>query len=174
MDVERILGIDPGTQVVGWGVVEKSPQGFRYVASGSWRLGGSKVPVSERLNVLGNSFRMILADWRPSKVALEAAFFGKNARSALRLGESRGVILFMAGEAELPVIEIPPASIKLAVAGSGSASKEQVARLISAQLHCPGFQGEDESDAVAVALCGFLRGNMGQKEDRIPRGAKLQ
>jgi len=84
------------------------------------------------------------------------------------------VVLYAAGEAELPVLEIAPASVKLRVAGSGAATKEQVARLVSAQLNCGDFEAEDESDAVAVALCGLLDGRKDQKEDRIPRGARVQ
>jgi crossover junction endodeoxyribonuclease RuvC len=174
VEAERIIGIDPGTQVVGWGVVERGPDGIRYVASGVWRLGSSKRPISERLLILGNSLRAGLKEWQPTRMALESAFFGKNARSALRLGESRGVVLYAAGEAELPVLEIAPASVKLRVAGSGAATKEQVARLVSAQLNCGDFEAEDESDAVAVALCGLLDGRKDQKEDRIPRGARVQ
>ncbi len=174
METERVIGIDPGTQVVGWGVVESGPDGIRYVASGVWRLGSSKRPMADRLLLLGNSLRVALKEWQPTQIALESAFFGKNARSALRLGESRGVVLYSAGEAELPVLEIAPASVKQRVAGSGAATKEQVARLVSAQLDCGDFAAEDESDAVAVALCGLLDGPKGQKEDRIPRGARVQ
>ena len=174
METERVIGIDPGTQVVGWGVVERGPDGIRYVASGVWRLGSSKRPMAERLFLLGNSLRAALKEWQPTQIALESAFFGKNARSALRLGESRGVVLYFAGEAELPVLEIAPALVKQRVAGSGAATKEQVARLVSAQLDCGDFAAEDESDAVAVALCGLLDGPKGKKEDRIPRGARVQ
>ena len=113
-------------------------------------------------------------------LSLEAAFFGKNARSALRLGEARGVVLVTAQEHGMQLIELPPAQVKRRVTGAGAASKEQVARLVAAQLGLDEaeFGCTDQSDAAAVAYCGLLETSMqlgaATGRLRLPPGASLQ
>ncbi|MCX8229679.1 MAG: crossover junction endodeoxyribonuclease RuvC [Planctomycetota bacterium] len=174
MAKERVLGIDPGTQVVGWGVVESGAHGPIYVASGVWKLGDSRRSVPERLARLRKELVLVLDAWNPTRVAVESAFFGNNARSALRIGEARGVVLCSAGERGIPLVELAPAMVKKRVAGSGAARKEQVARLLTAQLSCPVFATEDESDAIAVALCAYLDGDTPSFRGKIPPGARIQ
>ncbi|MFQ5749476.1 MAG: crossover junction endodeoxyribonuclease RuvC [Planctomycetota bacterium] len=158
MGALRVLGVDPGTQVFGWSVLEgRAGQPPARVDSGACSLGDSKVPIPRRLERLRQELLGLVQAWKPGFVAVEAAFFGKNARSALRLGEARGVILVTALEAGLEVVELPPAQVKRRVAGSGAATKEQVGRLAALQLGLTGeFASPDESDAVAVALCALL------------------
>lgn len=178
--VQTVLGVDPGTQRAGWALVGRdSGGGAVHVASGTWVLGDSRRPVSERLLELRGQMLELLQSFRPEMLALESAFFGKNARSALRLGEARGVVLMTAQEQGLSLLELPPTVVKRRIAGAGNASKEQVARLVSAQLelHEP-ITCTDQSDAVAVALCGLLDGpgvpTPGRSRVGLPKGASLQ
>jgi len=185
----RVLGVDPGTRVVGWAVLTPRAAGGASVASGTWRLGGSEVPVPVRLQRLHEGLVSVLQLHQPTELAIEAAYLGQNVRSALRLGEARGVVMMAAAAAGLTVEEIPPATVKRRVAGAGAASKEQVERLVRMRLEQPElrFGSSDESDAVAVALCALLAGegragglpaSAGARSRRgrtaLPAGARLQ
>lgn len=174
--------MDPGTQRAGWALVGRCSEGRAiHVASGAWSLGGSRVAVADRLVRLRAEIAALLQQFRPEMLAIESAFFGKNARSALRLGEARGVVLLTAREHGLTVLELAPALVKRRVTGAGAASKEQVARLVAAQLDLAeeDFGCTDQSDAVAVALCGLLETQAGAipsggENTGMPRGASLQ
>jgi len=159
MSAVRVCGVDPGTQVAGWSVLERGEDGtLAYLASGVLRLGRAPQPMPERLSHLHRELTAILAKWQVHAMALEGAFFGLNARSALRLGEARGVALLAAAQADCPLQELPPATVKARVAGSGQATKEQVQKLLG--VHLPNapreFAASDEADAVAIALCLLL------------------
>jgi len=180
-----VLGVDPGTQLAGWALMgHTSDRQPLLVKSGLWRLGDSRVAMGERLLKLRAEMVTVLTEFRPQRLVLESAFFGKNARSALRLGEARGVILVTAQEFGLQLCEVPPARVKARAAGSGSASKEQVARLVGEQLGVTEFESFDESDAVAVALCGLVeadsptaglsRGRSRSGPQGLPKGARFQ
>ena len=179
---DTILGVDPGTQRAGWALVGRASDGrATHVASGAWTLGGSRVDVADRLVRLREETLALLQQFRPQMLAIESAFFGKNARSALRLGEARGVVLLTAREQGLEVLELPPALVKRRVTGAGAANKEQVARLVAAQLELDesAFECADQSDAVAVALCGLIESQAGAppvagSKRGLPRGASLQ
>ena len=185
----RILGVDPGTLVVGYGCLDLSGVGHRgcaeapvadvveapvvtpiahrvsnlarvtrtrlsVVAAGVVRLGRSSDPIADRLHLLGEEIRRLIEEYRPEELALEEAYFGKSVQSALRIGESRGVILAEAGRAGLVVSQFPPARIKRSVAGSGSASKEQVALMVQRTLRLKAVpETPDVTDALAVGLC---------------------
>ncbi len=176
----RVLGVDPGTRVVGWAVLEPQVRGVWRVASGIWRLGGSETALPLRLHRLCIALSETLRVHAPVRVALESAFFGRNARSALRIGEARGVVMMAAAAAGLPVEEIPPATVKRRIAGAGAATKEQVERLVRVHLGQPDlqFDSADESDAVAVALCSLLAvaGPPPARRGRavLPAGARIQ
>jgi len=149
----RVLGIDPGSRVTGWGLVEAAPRGARRIA------GGAALPVgrdlAEKLGDLAAKVEGLLDEWQPSVVAVERAFVGRNASSALRLGEVRGALFAVAARRRIPVIDYPPATVKVAVTGSGRAEKDAVARgvaLILGGTHAPG----DATDALAVAICHLL------------------
>jgi len=156
-----VAGIDPGSQRVGWAIAAVDARGgLLRLDSGIWALGRSPQPMAERLTLLHAHLDALLAEWRPAEVALEAAFFGRNARSALRLGEARGAILVACGAHGIGVRELPPATVKRRVAGAGAAAKESVAELVRMHygLEDHDFAGEDESDALAVAACLLLEG----------------
>ncbi len=152
----RILGIDPGTQVAGYGVIETDGHDVRALDYGVVRCGRRDLPA--RLKVIFDGLQTIIARFEPDVVAVEGAFFGKNVRSALKIGEGRGVALLAAASRGLEVAEYAPAEVKKAVVGSGRAHKSQVqqmVRLILALREPPA--PEDAADALAIAICHFHR-----------------
>lgn len=155
----RILGIDPGSQVVGWAIAESDDRGqLARIDSGAWTLGRAPTAMGVRLHRLHQHLLEVFEKYQPETVALEAAFFGKNAQSALRIGEARGVVLMMAEAFGAPLVELSPATVKLRVAGTGSATKEQVEHLVCVHYGLTDFEPAtaDESDALAVAACALL------------------
>lgn len=146
----RVLGIDPGSRKTGWGVVEDAGGDLRGLASGVASSGTGEI--SLRLGRIAAQIETLLDEWAPDAVAIERAFLGKNVSSALRLGEVRGVLLASAGRREVPVVDYPPATVKVAVAGSGRAEKGMVARGVNALLGTTVDAG-DATDALAVAIC---------------------
>ncbi len=154
-----VLGIDPGSIVTGFGLVEQDDGGMRLVARSSVRT-SSRAPLPERLSkIYAETVRMIDAH-RPDEVAVENVFQAKNVRSALKLGHARGVTLLAAAQAALPIFEYAPREVKQSVVGTGSATKLQVASMVERLLGLSGQKLlEDESDAVAVAICHFHKRN---------------
>jgi crossover junction endodeoxyribonuclease RuvC len=146
----RVLGIDPGSRRTGWGLVEERHGEIFGLASGVAASGAGEI--SRRLGVIALRIEALLDEWQPDAVALERAFLGKNVSSALRLGEVRGVVLAGAGRRGLPVVDYTPATVKVAVAGSGCAEKSMVARGVGALLGSDVRPG-DAADALAVAIC---------------------
>ena len=151
------LGIDPGSRITGWGLVEKRGSGISWVDSGVIRVGaGGSRP--ERLMRLKRGIAEVIASRRPGAVAVERIFMAKNPRSALVLGEARGVLLLAAAEAGLDVCEYAPREVKMSVVGTGGANKSQVASMIHALIGMKREAAtEDETDALAVAFCHLLR-----------------
>jgi len=148
----KILGIDPGTQVTGYGVVEKRGSELVHIADGSIKL-GSADPLAERLLVISDAIDGLVAEYAPDAVAVESVFFAKNARSALTLGHARGVVLLCAARHGLEVFEYAPRTIKLAVTGYGNAEKDQVQKMVAMLLGGRMTEGADASDALAIAVC---------------------
>jgi crossover junction endodeoxyribonuclease RuvC len=152
----RILGVDPGTIACGYGIVEVMGRVTfnrpRYIECGVIELNRRRA-LPERLSALAADMRDILTELRPDEVALEAAFHGKNAQSALRLGYARGVIMMLASEASLPLYEYAPAKVKRAVAGNGRAQKSEVQRLVSILCSLQKTPRTDAADALAIAIC---------------------
>lgn len=154
----RILGIDPGTRYCGYGVIERlGPGRIRYIECGVLdpRRGGE---LAARLSEIAAGLRELIGELAPTVVAVEGVFHGVNARSALQLGHSRGVALAAAGAAALPVHEYAPATIKRAVAGHGTATKDQVQAMVLALCGLRRAPRLDASDALAVAICHAFRG----------------
>ncbi len=149
----RVLGIDPGTKVVGWGVLDTNGVRHALVAHGAIRTTvGDELAL--RLVEVHDGLTRTIAEHRPEVIALEDVFFGKNFQSAIRLGEGRGVALLCAAQAGVPVAEYPPATIKKAVVGWGRADKEQVARMVQAVLRMAELPTpRDAADALAIAIC---------------------
>jgi crossover junction endodeoxyribonuclease RuvC len=149
----RILGIDPGTLRLGYGVVERVTAAVvRYVECGTITA-PARWSRADRLVEIGRGLRELFDELRPDAVAMENAFFGKNVQSTLALGEARGVALLVAGEAGLTVVGYPPAAVKKAVVGHGRASKDQIAYLVRATLSLRRTPPADAADALAIAIC---------------------
>ncbi len=157
---DLILGVDPGTRLCGWGVVRN---GEELVALGVIEASES-LPIEQRLRIMFEGLQAVIAAHHPGLVAVEGAFFGKNVRSAIRLGEGRATALVAAALADLPVVELPASSVKKAVVGHGAATKEQVRTALEATLR--GNLREkakdlplDATDALALAVAAHVRGS---------------
>ncbi|MGI9952668.1 crossover junction endodeoxyribonuclease RuvC [Moorellaceae bacterium AZ2] len=149
----RILGIDPGTAVTGYGLIETGKQGMRLHDYGCLRTPASD-PLPVRLASLYEQLVALIREMEPSYMATEELFFNKNTRTALAVGQARGVVLLAAAHARLPVVEYTPLQVKQAVTGYGRASKQQVQRMVQAILKLPQVPAPDDAaDALAVALC---------------------
>jgi len=148
-----VLGIDPGTAHTGFGVVVS--RGQRLAALDGGTIGtGPDERLERRLARIHARVCDLIAEHRPSAVAIEDLFFGRNARSALAVGQARGVVLLSAGLAGVPCYSYTPQAVKHAVCGSGGAAKDQVAQMVGALLALPSPPGDDHaSDALAVAIC---------------------
>jgi crossover junction endodeoxyribonuclease RuvC len=147
----RVLGLDPGTERSGWGVVERDDAAWRRLASGIVRLGSGDLPA--RLVRLHTELERILTAYRPDGCAIEGLFHHRNARSALLLGHARGVCLLVAAAHGVPVTEYAPARVKNALVGHGAAGKEQVAAMVGRLLGFQSAATHDETDALALAIC---------------------
>jgi crossover junction endodeoxyribonuclease RuvC len=149
-----VLGIDPGSRRCGYGVVAREGGRLRVVESGV--LVPGERPMAERLALLLDGLSLVIERARPDEVAVEQVFSGASPRSALVLGQARGVALAVAARAGLPVHEYAPAAVKLAFTGSGRAGKDQMLRTARALL---GVAAElsDEADAIALAVCHLAR-----------------
>ena len=148
----RALGIDPGSRVTGWGVVERAGTGFREMGSGTIRLGASDA-LADRLARLHEACLALFRTWRPEGVVLERNFVAANVQSAFRIGEVRGVVLAAAAAAGHGVHEYAPAAVKLATVGHGAADKRAVARGVALRLALERTPAPDAADALALALC---------------------
>jgi crossover junction endodeoxyribonuclease RuvC len=152
----RILGIDPGSRVCGYGIVdlanERAGAPPAYVECGVIQPPPGASFVS-RLREIAGGLRAVIAELEPDEAAVEQVFFHRSVRDALKLGEARGVALLCAAEAGLAVAEYTPARIKLAVTGRGRAAKEQVQEMVRTILGLRRTPRADAADALAVALC---------------------
>ncbi len=148
----RVLGLDPGSRVAGYGLVEWRGRQPIYVDSGCIRL-PVDAPISTRLIHLFDAIGELIQRHQPTEVAIESVFMRENAASALKLGQARGAMLCAVGKAGLSVGEYAPRAIKQAVVGQGGADKTQVQHMICALLSLPRAPQADAADALAVALC---------------------
>jgi len=146
----RVLGVDPGTRRLGWGVVDREGTRLIHVASGVVTTKGKDL--ADRLVQIDTALALVLAEHRPDVSAVENIFFSKNAQSAAKLGHARGVVLLVLRRAGLTVAEYPPATVKRAVVGRGRAEKHQVGLVITRLLSLTVAPQEDAADALAVAV----------------------
>jgi crossover junction endodeoxyribonuclease RuvC len=145
-----ILGIDPGSRITGYGVINAVGQRIEYIASGCIRITEKELPL--RLGQVFTGMNEIIATYCPQEFAIEQVFMGKNADSALKLGQARGVAIVAAVQHDLPVAEYAARTVKQAVVGKGSADKEQVQYMVQLLLQLPGRPQEDAADALAIAI----------------------
>ena len=147
----RILGIDPGLRVTGFGVLIQQGNALVYVTSGCIRAGGDSLPV--RLGVIARDLAHVIAEERPTEVAVEKVFVNINPHSTLLLGQARGAAIAAAVLAGLPVHEYTAGQVKQAVVGKGRALKPQVQEMVRRLLSLPGTPSPDAADALACAIC---------------------
>ena len=147
----RVIGIDPGTLALGWGVVEQEGTRRRHVAHGVVRTPKAGT-LADRLCVIDEALREVLTLYRPDTSAVESIFYSKDPQSAAKLGHARGVVLLVLRRAGLTVHEYPPARVKRVVVGRGRADKHQVACLVAATFGLDDLPPSDAADALAVAL----------------------
>jgi crossover junction endodeoxyribonuclease RuvC len=149
----RVLGIDPGTLNLGYGVVDEEGVGMTMVDCGVLSL-PSKVPVEKRLSSLYKKLGEIVARYRPDEVAIEEPFVAGNARSALAVGRAQAIAILAAANKNLPVFRYLPAQVKQQVTDYGGSSKEQVQEMVRLQLGlAQPPRSSDAADALAVAIC---------------------
>tara|TARA_R110002167_G_scaffold52042_2_gene150538 strand:- start:7621 stop:8136 length:516 start_codon:yes stop_codon:yes gene_type:complete len=146
-----ILGIDPGSRITGFGVINVVGSRHEYVASGCIRIKGDHLP--DRLQQIFEGVVEIITLYQPQDMAIEQVFMAKNADSALKLGQARGAAIVAGATQGLSVSEYAARAVKLAVVGKGSAEKSQVQHMVSSILKLPGLPQEDAADALAIALC---------------------
>jgi crossover junction endodeoxyribonuclease RuvC len=149
----RVLGIDPGTATTGFGIVEEEGNQLRAVASGVIRTRADQ-PTPARLQTIHRRLKALAAEWEPAEAAVEELFFSSNVRTAMRVGQARGVAILALADAGLKVAEYTPLAIKQAVTGYGSADKAQVQEMVMMLLRMDEVpRPDDAADALAVAIC---------------------
>jgi len=164
----RILGVDPGTRTLGYGVVDRR-EGRRGLTFGYVECGLVRVrpadSMQERLHVLAQTLAEIIEELSPQVVALETAFYGRNVSSALKLGQARGAIMLLVTQHGLPLHEYAPSRIKQVVAGHGRATKHDVQQRVQLWLGMQRAPAVDAADALAIALCHGSVGPLGPVEE---------
>lgn len=149
----RIMGIDPGTLVVGYGIIDEIKGQPKYIHCGAIKI-SSKEKLAQRLKKIYSELQTIIQEYTPDVIAIEKIFSGKNIQTAIRTGEGRGVALLAAANAEIPIFEYDATIIKKAVVGAGLADKKQVQFMVQTILQLDIMPTPfDASDALAIALC---------------------
>ena len=154
-----ILGIDPGTNIMGYGIIQTQGSNMSIVCSGVIRL--NKIESHQlKLKMIFERLQGLIGKYRPQEVAIEAPFHGKNVQSMLKLGRAQGVAMAVAILDDLPIFEYAPKKIKMAITGNGNASKEQVAGMLE---HLLSYKNKDHpldaTDGLATAVCHYLQAN---------------
>jgi crossover junction endodeoxyribonuclease RuvC len=153
----RILGVDPGSRLMGYGCVDLIGNQVRHVTHGTLRLsntgGKSVIPLEERLFSIYEGLSAVIMEFQPVMMAIEKVFFAKNAVSALKLGQARGAAILTGRIHHLGISEYSASEVKQAVAGHGGADKTQVQRMVTLLTGQKEFATEDASDALAIAIC---------------------
>ena len=148
----RIIGIDPGLRRTGWGVIESAGSRLSFVACGTVTPPTTS-SLAERLADLFSGLTAAISQWRPDEAAVEETFVNQGARSALQLGQARGVAMMTPASLGLPVGEYAANLVKKSLVGSGHAEKSQVALMVKTLLPTAQFDGPDAADALAIAIC---------------------
>ncbi len=175
----RILGIDPGLRITGFGLIEKRGQALQYVASGAIRTPDGSLP--ERLRVILDGVTEVIRQYQPTESAIEKVFVNVNPQATLLLGQARGAAICGLVSAGLTVAEYTALQTKQATVGHGKATKEQVQQMVQRLLQLSGLPGPDAADALACAIChanagtalsalGVLAPDLAKKGLRVRRG----
>ncbi|MEN8098664.1 MAG: crossover junction endodeoxyribonuclease RuvC [Chloroflexota bacterium] len=149
----RVLGIDPGTAITGYAFVDDSNDEYHLISCGVIRT-HSNTPAHERLQHIYQQVRALCEEYQPKRASIEKLFFSKNVRTAMKVGQARGVIMLALADVGLPIAEYSPQEIKQAVAGYGGADKQQIQQMVTMMLGLSEvINPDDAADAVAVAIC---------------------
>lgn len=149
----RVIGIDPGTAMTGWGIVEEEDQGLNLVACGVVTTPAG-TPLPQRLQSIYRELTSIVQQYRPDSSAIEELFFSKNAKTALAVGHGRGAAMLALANADLSIVEYKPLEVKQALTGHGSADKRQIQQMVKLLLALDEIpRPDDAADALAVAIC---------------------
>ncbi len=149
----RVLGIDPGTMVTGFGVVDDIRGKLSLMSYGTIE-GKRKDSFPDRLKIMFDGLSKVVADYKPDQISLESAFYGKSVKAAIKIGEARGVAILCAAMAEIPLFEYAPTEVKRAVVGVGNAQKVQVSKMVKILLSLTEVPAKyDATDALAIAIC---------------------
>lgn len=148
-----ILGIDPGSRLTGYGVIEQVGKKFTYLGSGCIKAVKPNDSLAQRLQIINAGVQELICQFQPTMFAIEQVFVAKNPDSALKLGHARGAAIVAATNANIDVFEYSARQIKQSVVGTGGAAKEQVQHMVTAMLKLPAAPQADAADALAVALC---------------------
>ena len=149
----RVLGIDPGTMVTGYGVVDDINGKLSHVTHGTIE-GRRKDSFPDRLKLIFDGLNKVIEEYKPDSIALEEVFYGKSVKSAIKIGEARGIAILCTASANIPMAEYAPTVVKRAVVGSGNAQKVQVSEMVKVILTLSEAPEKfDASDALALAIC---------------------
>ena len=162
----RVMGIDPGSVVTGYGIVESDGTRSFHVTHGHIRVKGASF--AERLGHIHRALGEVLAEWRPSEVAIEQVFLSNNVMSALKLGQARGAAITAVVARSIPVSEYAPRAVKQVVTGAGGADKGQVQTMVRALLQIEGALQADAADGLAIAICHAHSRGVGGTVSRLP------
>ena len=154
-----ILGIDPGTQVTGYGLISCEGKRMSLIGCGVIKMGKAQVSHADKLKRIFDRVNSLIVEFKPSEMALEAPFHGKNVQAMLKLGRAQGVAMAAGLMHDLPVFEYAPRKVKMAVTGNGNASKEMVAGMLENTLKFKQGKYLDATDGLAVAVCHFYQDN---------------
>ena len=147
----RILGIDPGSRITGFGLIDNQTDRIEYVYSGAVKVVGEGLP--QRLGYIFTALEEIIRQYQPEQMSIENVFMSKNAASALKLGQARGAAICAGYQSGLEIAEYAPREIKQSIVGSGAASKDQVKHMVKRLLGIRQELQEDEADGLAIAIC---------------------
>ncbi len=151
----RIIGIDPGIERIGIAVVERDVGKEKYLYSACFKTSAT-LAHAERLSLLGGEIARVISEWQPSGMAIEKLYFETNTKTAMSVAEARGVMLYEAARAKLPIYEYTPLQIKVAVTGYGKSDKHAIMDMVPRLLKLPERKMiDDEVDAIAIALTCF-------------------
>ena len=167
----KILGLDPGLRITGYGVIEKAGSTLSYITSGCIKSPDGELP--DRLKNILNSVQEVISRYAPGEVAVEKVFVNVNPQSTLLLGQARGAAICAAVAQNLPVSEYTALQVKQAVVGNGHATKEQVQEMVKRLLKLSGYPSPDAADALACAIChahGGALGGMSTRGYRVKGG----
>lgn len=148
----RILGIDPGTAITGFGVIDTNGNSFKFVDAGVIRT-PKEQPMNERLLTVYDEMKELLAEFKPDAMSIELLFFARNVTTAMTVGQSRGIVMLAATQAGVPVYEYTPMQVKQAVTGYGKADKKQIQEMVKTLLKLDAIpKPDDAADGLAIAI----------------------